>query len=258
MQVKEHGPAGAPTIVLVHGGGVGAWSWEPQVRNLSREYHLLVPSLPGHDGTPALPELTVAACAELVADLIRTRAHGGRAHVVGLSLGAQTLVRLLATAPELVDHAILTGCNVRGIPGLKWIGPLVKISDPFKSFGFMIKANMKQADIPEVYLNDFKQDAARMSAADLIAILTASGTFTLPAGLGKAPGERVLVAMGGHEQRLIHQSLKDLLAAMDGARGVLSPGVGHTWNLARAERFNAMVRAFISDQPLPDGLIPIE
>lgn len=253
MQVKEHGPAGAPTIVLVHGGGVGTWSWEPQVRDLSRDYHLLVPSLPGHDGTTALPNLTVAAYAELVADLIRTRAHGGKAHVVGLSLGAQTLVQLLATAPELIDHAVLTGCNIRGIPLLKWIGPLVKISDPFKGFGFMIRANMKQADIPEIYFDDYKKDALRMTTAHLIAILTASGAFTTPAGLNrvKAP---VLIAMGGHEQRLIHQSLRELLAAIPGARGVLSPGVGHAWNLARPELFNAMVRAFIAGQPLPEQL----
>lgn len=33
----------------------------------------------------------------------------GKAHVVGLSLGAQTAVQILSTAPKVVDHAVITG-----------------------------------------------------------------------------------------------------------------------------------------------------
>ena len=45
MYVQEVGPAGAPTIVLLHGAGVGGWMWRDTIAALS-EVHLLVPDMP--------------------------------------------------------------------------------------------------------------------------------------------------------------------------------------------------------------------
>lgn len=45
---KEFGRADAPTIVVLHGGGVGGWMWKPQIAQLEAGYHLLVPDLPEH------------------------------------------------------------------------------------------------------------------------------------------------------------------------------------------------------------------
>ena len=55
MRVDEHGPADAPTIVFLHGGGGGGWMWRPQVEGLP-DYHLLVPDL--LRSPPPLPDWT--------------------------------------------------------------------------------------------------------------------------------------------------------------------------------------------------------
>jgi pimeloyl-ACP methyl ester carboxylesterase len=102
LYVQETGPAGAPTIVFLHGGGGSGWMWQPQVDGLG-DYHCLVPDLPEQGRSVDVKPFTIAGSAELIAELIRTRAHGGRAHVVGLSEGAQTTVALLAIAHDLVD-----------------------------------------------------------------------------------------------------------------------------------------------------------
>ncbi len=102
---EEYGPSTAPTIVFLHGGGVSGWMWRPQIDHFKEDYHCLVPDLPEQgkstDGTP----FSIQNSAEQIAELIKNHAHDGKAHVVGLSAGAQVVVALLHHTPECVDRA---------------------------------------------------------------------------------------------------------------------------------------------------------
>lgn len=89
LYVAESGPVTAPTIVFLHGGGTRGWSWQPQVERLP-EYHCVVPDLPEHGRSRHSGPFTMAHAAALVAEVIRSCAHGGHAHVVGLSVGARS------------------------------------------------------------------------------------------------------------------------------------------------------------------------
>ncbi len=62
--------------------------------------------------------MTLQNAAAQVAELIRTYAHGGHAHVVGLSLGAQTVIELLSPSPEVIHRAIASGPLMRPLPGI--------------------------------------------------------------------------------------------------------------------------------------------
>ena len=104
---EEYGPKTAPTILFLHGGGGGRWMWQPQVERLT-DYHLLIPDLPGHGDSAGIPLTSIENAGNRIARLIRKRAHGGKAHVVGLSLGAQVVVYLLAQTPERVEHAVVS------------------------------------------------------------------------------------------------------------------------------------------------------
>src|SRR5512141_1673262 len=103
----ECGPADASTLVFLHGGGGAGWMWKPQLAHFTN-YHCLVPDLPEHGQSAAIGPLTVPFAAEKVAELISAKAHGGKAYVVGLSLGAQVLVSLLSQAPERVEKAVIS------------------------------------------------------------------------------------------------------------------------------------------------------
>jgi len=122
LYIEETGNPVAPTIVFLHGGGGGGWMWRPQVETLKGEYHLLAPDLPEHGRSADIKPFAIADAALRVADLIRTRAHDGKAHVVGLSEGAQIVVALLASAPELVDRAVVSSALVQKMPGINRFG----------------------------------------------------------------------------------------------------------------------------------------
>ena len=66
--------------------------WQEQIAELRGAYHCLAPDLPEHGGSMAVTPFSIAGCAQQIADLIQERAQGGKAHVVGLSLGAQVAV----------------------------------------------------------------------------------------------------------------------------------------------------------------------
>ena len=107
-----------PPIVFLHATRLTGAQWARQVADLSDEFRCLTPDLPGH-GTAADVPFTLDGAADRVAALIERDA-GGRAIVVGLSLGAYVAMDLAARRPELVAGLVLAGATVepRGLRSL--------------------------------------------------------------------------------------------------------------------------------------------
>ncbi len=118
LSTRECGPENAPTICFLHAGGIGGWMWTPQIEALQNTYHCLIPDLPEHGLSAGTRPFTIKDAASRVAELISKKAHKGRAHVIGLSEGAQLSVQLLSTASHIIDHAIVSSALLHPIPGL--------------------------------------------------------------------------------------------------------------------------------------------
>jgi hypothetical protein len=56
----------------------------------------------------------------------------------------------------------------------------------------------------------------------------------------------------------MHQSARDLVTALPNAKAFLAPKLGHIWNLQAPELFTSTVRAWITDQPLPQELLALK
>jgi pimeloyl-ACP methyl ester carboxylesterase len=98
-----------PGLILVHGLGGAASNWIDLVPLLAKRHRLLVPDLPGHGGSTALPAVSglepFADRVALVAD-----AEGMLpAPVVGHSLGGMVVLRLALRRPEAVEAVVLAG-----------------------------------------------------------------------------------------------------------------------------------------------------
>lgn len=269
LYVYEQGPASASTIVFLHGGGGGGWMWQPQVETLS-DYHILVPDLPEHGQSAEICPFSIKDSAERIAELIGVRAHGGKAHVVGLSEGAQITLALLAREPQRVDHAIISSALVRPLPGANWLTPgLIATSikwfvEPFKNNDWWMRLNMKySAGIPERYYPQFKRDFQNLTGELFAHVMVENQRFRLPDGLERVSVSTLVVA-GSREYGVMRQSVKDIAAAIPTAKGFLvshsrkmSLAEEHNWNLTAPHLFTHMIRACITDQPLPPELRPI-
>jgi pimeloyl-ACP methyl ester carboxylesterase len=246
--------------------------WEPQIERLG-DHHCLVPDLPEHGGSADERPFTIAGSAAQVAELIRTRAHGGRAHVVGLSLGAQVAVALLGVAPELVDHAVVSSALVRPIPGGSLVTPRLSalsyrvLVAPLKRSEWWIRLNMKHAaGVPPAYWQDFRRTFEELTESAFANVMVENQRFRLPAGLDRVEAP-TLVVVGRREQAAMHQSARDIAAAIPRAqarqvmhaRG-MSRAEEHNWNMTAPDLFTETVRVWIADanKDLPAPLVPLD
>ena len=271
LYYSETGPASAETIVFLYGGGAAGWVWQPQVEALSGDYHCLVPDLPEHGRSANVTPFTIQGSASMVADLIRENAHQGRAHIIGLSQGAQINLALMALAPEIVDRAVVSSAIVRPLPGgMSKISPQTAAAmyrwsvEPFKNNDWWTRINMKySAGIPDAYFPQFRETYQQMNADLFARILVENQRFHLPAGLERVTAP-VLVLAGRNEYKAMTQSVSDIVAALPNARGYLvhhsrrmSLAQEHNWSITTPELFTRTVRAWLQGRPLPEELQPV-
>jgi pimeloyl-ACP methyl ester carboxylesterase len=113
------GGAGPP-LILVHGLGGAAANWTELVPLLMRRHRLLVPDLPGHGGSAALPAVAgLEPFADRVA-LVAEREGMLPAPVVGHSLGGMVVLRMALRRPDDIPAVVLAaaaGLSVGNIVG---------------------------------------------------------------------------------------------------------------------------------------------
>ena len=267
---EEYGPADAASLVFLHGGGIAGWMWRYQVDFFKAGYHCLVPDLPEQGQSGAVGPFSVEFAAEKIAEFIRSRAHGARAHVVGLSEGAQVVVALLSRHAGVIDHALVSSAILRPMPG-QWMynEGLFKWSyrwfmAPFKKNEGWIRLNMhSSAGVGDEFFADFKRSFQETSESGFTHVMVGAMHFRLPPNLEKAEVP-VLVTAGQHEYPAMRQSARDLLAVLPQAcGGLVSLGKGsalakeHNWAMTAPALFNETLAAWLNEGRLPQGLLPL-
>jgi pimeloyl-ACP methyl ester carboxylesterase len=239
--------------------------WQPQVDALKQDYHLLVPDLPEHGRSASIKPFTILGSVDQIAELIRTKASGGKAHVVGLSEGAQIAVALLAAAPELVDHAIISSALVREMPGMGWFGAgfwaaMYRSIQRLNKYAWWARLNMRSNGIPERYLRDTLETYQTLTAEAFAHVIVENQKFRLPGGLNRVAAPTLVVA-GRKEYKVMHQSVRDVAAAIPGSQACLvhhtrklSLSEEHNWSMTAPGLFTRTVRAWIEGQTLPAEL----
>ncbi|WP_298456299.1 alpha/beta fold hydrolase [uncultured Cellulomonas sp.] len=102
---------GAPPVVLLHGVRTSATMWRAQLETLRRAGHRAVAvDLPGH-GTDRGQRFTLDGAVDRVAEAVDGL--GGRALVVGLSLGGYVAITHAARHPEQVAGLVAADCSTR-------------------------------------------------------------------------------------------------------------------------------------------------
>jgi 3-oxoadipate enol-lactonase len=110
------GPEGAPVVLLSNSLGATRGMWDAQVPALAERYRVLTYDTRGHGESPT-PE-GPWSLDDLVDDVVALLDEAGapRAHVVGLSLGGMTAMRLAAREPARV-HRLAVLCTSALVDG---------------------------------------------------------------------------------------------------------------------------------------------
>ena len=107
--VEATGPLGAPALVFLHGTRRTRTMWRHQLDGLGDEFRLVAVDLPAHGALADVP-FRLADATAFVAEVIDAAA-GGRAIVVGQSLGGYVGMDLAAASPERVAGLVLANAT---------------------------------------------------------------------------------------------------------------------------------------------------
>jgi pimeloyl-ACP methyl ester carboxylesterase len=254
------------SVLFLHGAGVGGWSWTLQAEALP-EFHCLAPDMPGHGLRARDSRFTVRGATEEMAELIRARGRNGKAHIVGLSLGAQVALQLAADHPHLVSSAFLSGALVlpRAKSPLSMLEPalgpfstiLLASYMPLRNFEFSIRSNMKASNIPERFIEPFKEDTRLRSLPGLLGVLEEYGRYRIPTSLPTS-STPILALSTENEPDLLDESARAIERTARNARAYRVSGAMHTWNLGNPGLFTATLRAWLMGVELPKAVSKLE
>ncbi|BBX46953.1 alpha/beta hydrolase [Mycobacterium cookii] len=252
--VREYGPVGAPAIVFIHGGKMSGWSWEPVVERMQR-YHCLVPDLPQYGKSFQHGPFEMSRSADAVAELIRSRAARGRAHVVGFSLGAQVGVQLLATEPKLVDRAVLCGTVINTTRCVRLTQLVLGTISRTTIYRWVIRRYRKARHVPiaAAKVDEYREDLRLIKDAQFASIVVASSGFTVPESLDKSDSPTLFLT-GAKEARLVRRWAAALAQKMPNGVDRIALGMRHDWPLRYPDLFSRIVENWLNGDALPSGI----
>lgn len=230
MHVEAFGPQGGEPLLLLHGGGVAGWMWEPLRAHLDRGRRVIIPDLPGHGRSAAETYVSHAATASSLARVVEEE--GQPSTVVGFSLGAQLAVMVAAQRPDLVRSVVVVSAQAVPMraarPTLALLGAMAGLA---KSESFA-RLQARQLFVPDELMDDYVRTSATMSRETLLRSVEENLRFTPPVAWQSFPGSASIL-VGAEEKSLMKRSAAALHAALPHSVLEIVEGCGHGIPLQR-------------------------
>ncbi|KAF4339493.1 AB hydrolase superfamily yvaM [Fusarium beomiforme] len=252
------------SIVFLHGGGGSHIEWKlvaPQ-KTLDN-YHLLLVDLPVHAGSSDIGRpLALNSAADEVCKVIRKHAHGGKAHVVGLSLGGFIALTLTSRHPDVVLSTFASGAYPY-IGLFKWLmdrpvalGILNSIQNAIQMIPGVTEAAMRKQGIE---YEDWMSKADKSKSPERTKAMNREvSAFSMEHVKAVADsGVRTCIIAGGKMDQV--EPVRDMgviLREGGGKKGVKNEAVVvrdafHPWHLQLPELFAAGIAAWVQGKELP-------
>ena len=239
--VTAMGAPDAPAIVFVHGARLNRAVWMPQLHALRNEFRAIALDLPGH-GARAGQRFDLDDAAEVLAATIRDQAFGGRAVVVGLSLGGYVAMTLAASRPELVRGLVIAGATAEPVGLVSRLfralaAAMARFDGPRldRLAAWFVRARYPPAIAEPIVAAGFS------SLGGASALRTLAGQRFAPR-LAAYPGPTLI--LNGELDLLFRLFVPPFAAAAHDARRVRLAGATHLANLDRPAAFSRAVRRF--------------
>jgi pimeloyl-ACP methyl ester carboxylesterase len=241
------GDESAPPLVLLHGQGASAPTWNGQINTLAKDYQIFAVDVPASMGksTPTRLSRSGTQAGDWLLECIRELGLSA-VHLVGISNGAWLILKLATVAPQTIKSASLL--SAAGL--VKTSARLVMRAIPIIGFGALFSAERKATmfgrmmgvpgkPVPEqdmemfrVLLGDFRMEPtpAPLSVAEL-RCLTAPTQLLIGEYEAAFPAPYVIERAKAVLPNLVHTEVL--------------PGVGHGMITEDVPLVNARIHAFV-------------
>ena len=246
MKLVEYGKENTLVAVLLHGGGLGPWSFRAVAELLQDDFHVIVPVLDGHGGSDDV-FCSIEKNAERLIEYIDVNCGGRVGFIGGLSLGGQILCEMLSKRPDICDAAIIESASV--FPSPSWISALMK---PTMDMSYWLiakrwfaKWQFKYLRIREDLFPEYFEDTVKIAKDDMTAFLKSSVEYKLKPSISETRA-KVKVVAGGKEQRDIIRSAEAIHRAIPGSELYVKDGLYHgEWSIKHPKAYTETVREML-------------
>jgi 2-hydroxy-6-oxonona-2,4-dienedioate hydrolase len=225
-------PPDAPVVVLVHGSGLSGRYMIPTARELTADFRVYVPDLPGF-GDSGKPQkvLSVPELADWVADWMLAIGLP-RGSLLGNSFGCQVIADLAARHPERIERAILQGPTT----------PPEERSWFWQFIRWRQNQRYNPSSLGDVTNDDYRKCGLRRMLWSFCHQLTDRIEDKAPRI--QAP---VLVVRGEHDPIANQRWCEEIARLCPQGRLVIIPGVAHTLCYTAPVELAAVSRSFINE-----------
>jgi pimeloyl-ACP methyl ester carboxylesterase len=244
-----------PPIVLLHAGIVDRGMWDDVVPLLADDFQVIRFDARGFGESSRPPDGSFARWDDLFA--VMDAAGVGRAHLVGVSQGAETALDATLAAPDRVDHLVIVGAGMRGWQfseelNARWQAE-VDAWERGDLDGCAEASIQTWFDGPERSPADVDPDVRRHAWAMQRRAIDLENDDATAASPEPPTSDRLgdvkvptLVAVGELDQPDMVAIAEKLTAGIPGARHELIPGVAHLPPMEKPGEFARIVSEFLS------------
>ena len=248
MRVEQAGSAHAPAVVLANSLAADLSMWDPQARDLARNYRVIRYDMRGHGGSSSTPgDYSLSLLADDVLALM-DRLSVRKAHFIGLSLGGMVGQLLGAKASERLESLTLCATFAEA-PRQLWADRVEAVRKG--GVGPLVGGTLERWFTP-----DFRQTSpqvveavGRMVAATSVDGYAGCAAAIRDMDLTGVP-ERItvptLVLSAAQDPSAPPQVMKDLHARIRSARYAEIEGAAHLFTLEQPAATGAHFASFLN------------
>jgi 3-oxoadipate enol-lactonase/4-carboxymuconolactone decarboxylase len=249
------GPPDAPVVVLAGSLGSTLEMWDPQVPALAERFRVVRYDARGHGRSPVPPGPYVLD--DLVEDLLALldRIGVARAHVVGLSLGGMTAMRLAALEPSRVDRLALLCTSAKFPSPLPWAERAATVRA--HGTGVVAEAVVERWFTPQLrglnpaLVERMRTMVAATPAEGYASCCTAIEQMDLLPDLPRITAPTLALA-GAEDPATPPEHLATIAGTVPGARLQVLPQAAHLANVEQAAAVNAALLAHLDPAGMSD------
>ena len=238
--------SGGPALIFVHGVGSTAAIWDAQLAAFADDFRCAAVELRGNGALPdpdpsLISRHGFANDVLAVADSLRL----GRFTIVGCSLGGVVAFELWRRVPERIDAMAIVGSFARYPDGDAYAASISASATEAGDMRTFAHARVARMNLPPNRVDETIEQMACKSLPSYLASTRATwtgdyrdmlGTVTVPA----------LVLCGEHDTIAPLLLSQEICEGVPGARIAVIEDAGHVANADAPERFNALLREFLS------------
>ena len=246
------------SIIFLHGGSGSHREWKKVAgqESLASYHHILV-DLPGHSGSKHIQFTSLKSTADELRKVILDRAHGGKAHVVGFSLGGFAALVLTSTWPDVILSTFVSGAfPYKGV--FKWVMKRPRLMGLINSVENLAVVRAVALRMQGIDGEDWGAEKDKDNNLDGNIITQELGNFSMDDAYAiSESGIRTCVIAGGKVDQV--EAVKEMATVLrEGGkkRGIQNEGAVvrdayHPWHLQLPVLFAAGIEAWVQGKDLP-------